>query len=129
MTALALLVASDRLFQHAQHYVVQHKRPNLVLLVILGRKGGSVRHHDVVECVDVGPPHLSPVVLAQTFDAFEKNVPRLSELVRLRSDLPRNVVSDILEHADRNQVVIDVVAPIARIQMDCIQHCPEVFNA
>jgi hypothetical protein len=129
MTALALLVATDRLLQHAQHYIVKHERPNLVVLAILSREGRSVRHNDVVECVDVCPPNLGSVVLGQTFDALEKNDPGLSELIGLSSDLPRYVVGNILKHADGNQVVIDVVASIAGVQMDCIEHCAEVFNA
>lgn len=72
----------DRLFEHAQHYLIKHKRPHIILF-ILGHKRCAMRHHNIVQRVNVGPPDFSPVVLAQVSYPLEDNEPRLLELVRL----------------------------------------------
>ena len=38
-----------------------------------------------------------------------------------------SVVGDVLEHADCDQVIVDVAAAVACVHVDCIQHSHEIL--
>lgn len=58
------------------------------------------------------------MVTTQCFDPLEDHEPRVLKTVGFRFDLPCDEVSHILEHADRDQIIIDVVTSIRCVKMD-----------
>lgn len=44
-------------------------------------------------------------------------------------DLARGEISHVLEHSNRDQIVVDVAAAVASIHVNRVQHCHEVLLA
>lgn len=122
---LVRLKSIDGLLQHAQHHCIKHERPHNILF-LLGHESGSMRHHYIIKGVDIGSPDLSPVILAQVFNALKNHDPSILKRVRFWLYLAWNKVSHILKHTDCDQVIVDVVATVACIEMDRVQDCLEV---
>ena len=104
-----------------------------------------MRHDNVLQGVNRSFADLCTFVRTQTENPFEKDFPDLFEVDRVGfllndrkvgvratvvlRDLFGCVISHVLEHSNRNQVVINVASRIACIHVDGIEDCDEVLLA
>jgi hypothetical protein len=79
-----------------------------------------MRHHNIVQGVNISASHLRSVILSQVLDSFENDQPGMLERIHFRFNLSGDKISDVLEHTNSDQVIVDVVTAVARIQVDRI---------
>ena len=104
-----------------------------------------MRHDDILQCMDSGLAYLSSLVAAQAMDSLKQDLPYLLKVdsvcllldnreITISCTLPTIVLTDllgcvvghVLEHADSDQVVVDIASSVTCVHVDGVEHRDEV---
>lgn len=84
-------------------------------------------HQNILKGENVGFPQFISEISTELLDSLKKNRPypeRVKRLILLCQLC--SVVRNILEHADSGKVIIDVLAIIAGVFVNCVKYCDEI---